>query len=369
MTDIRTVEAFPTPNQKMGFLYDWLVTMKCNYDCSYCGPDGPDGQIGGHDNRMAHPSKEICLKMLEHGFEYVDAYMENKKPTMRSVTLNIYGGEALYHPDIEEMMEQTSVLYNKYKDRFSLVRNLTTNATATQKKWENISEHLEQVTFSWHSQGPDKLKKNFLLNLDITHKAKKRYDLIILMYPGRWAECITMLRYLQNKGYNARPRILDGKEGVYTEEQLRDMSEMWASDEELVQDIKDSRIHTKGRACCGGRSMCTDRDYKNPKKFIPRDNFIGWQCSANQFFLMANCQSKNFYTNKDCHVRHDGTRGPIATLDTMAEYVVGLKHTLSSNSNHFLKCVQKTCLCGSCAPKSMDKEVLMDIMKIYNAQT
>ena len=54
------------------YIVQWRPTDMCNYDCSYCSTDHPDGTIGGHDNRMAHPPKETCLKMLENGFEYVE---------------------------------------------------------------------------------------------------------------------------------------------------------------------------------------------------------------------------------------------------------------------------------------------------------
>jgi hypothetical protein len=305
--------------------------------------------------------------MLEQGFNYVDTMMKIKKPGMRSVTLNIYGGEALYHPSIEHLLEQSSKLYEKYRKDWSLIRQLTTNASCGQDKWRNVMEHLEYITFSWHSQGPDKLQENFLRNLEITHDKRKRYQVIVLMYPARWKECTYTLSYLRKKGYNVRPRLLDGPLGVYDEHQLKDLSEMWPDDnDKLLKKIKGEMIVSKGRACCGGRPMCVNRDYKNPVTYVEREGFEGWHCSANQFFLMADSHTKNFYTNKDCHVRHDGTRGPIATIDTMDDYVSNLKETLSKTKDHFLKCVQKTCLCGTCAPKSVDKHKLSEIMKIYN---
>ena len=36
MTIIHTVEAAYHPKNKMGFLIDWLLTLKCNFDCAYC---------------------------------------------------------------------------------------------------------------------------------------------------------------------------------------------------------------------------------------------------------------------------------------------------------------------------------------------
>ena len=83
---------------------------------------------------------------------------------------------------------------------------------------------------------------------------------------------------------------------------------------------------------------------------------------------MMNSVTKEFYTNKDCRVRSDGTVGALATVDTIEQYIKSLKKQLQQNKNFFLKCAQKTCLCGTCAPKSIHKKNLEDIMKIYNAE-
>ena len=157
-TELHTLEAAYHPVKKLSFLLDWLVTLKCNFDCDYCG-------LWGHDNSKAHPPKHLCLKMLKHSYEYVDCYMEQKSNRFRDVHLNIYGGESLYHPDIEELMEESSRLFEPYKNRWNINRRMTTNASAALKKWKNVVEHLEGVTFSYHPQGSEKMKNNFINNV------------------------------------------------------------------------------------------------------------------------------------------------------------------------------------------------------------
>lgn len=360
MTEIHTVEPFPSPRHKLGFLLDWLLTLKCNYDCSYCSTEG-------HDNSQAHPAQEVCEKMLEQGFSYVDSYMEIRKPNMRSVSLNVYGGEAVYRKDVEYLLEKSSKLYTTYKDKWSLTRMLTTNASCDIQKWKNITDHVEYVTFSYHAQGPAKSQENFMRNIEYTHKQNKSYAAIVLMYPKMWEKCMYTLEYLQRKGYNVRPRILDGREGVYTKEQMEQCFEiMKEKDYSLLEKIKNKPVATEFRACCGGRSLCVNRNLKEPKRVVPRQDWVGWKCSANHFFLMMNCHDRNFYTNKDCHVRHDGTRGAIASTENMDLYIQDLKNKLKQTSNYFLTCVQKECLCGTCAPKSLTEQGLLDVMKSYN---
>ena len=359
----------PEPKNKMAFLLDWLVTLKCNYDCTYCGP-GINGDLPGHDNSKAQPKTEDCLRMLEQGLRYVDTYMDIKRPNMRSVNLNIYGGEALYMKDILYILEQSSSVYSQYKDKWSLNRMLTTNASCSLDKWKNIIQHIENVTLSFHSQGPAKLQDNFLRNIEYIHNADRQYDSIVLMYPGEWKRCTYILEYLTGKGYNVRPKILDGPEGIYTKEQLQYIFDvMKEKDYSLLDKIEGKPVLKQFRGCCGGRTLCTNRDFRNPTKVVARETWKGWKCSANQFFLMMNTDDKKFYTNKDCHVRHDGTRGPIADIHTMDDYISDLKNTLGDNRNHFLTCVQQTCVCGTCAPKSITQSGLEKVMANYNLTT
>ena len=361
-----TLEPHPSPKHKMAFLFDWLVTLKCNYDCSYCGP-GVNGYRPGHDNSLPHPEQETCEKMLEQGFRYVDMYMEIKKPNMRSLNLNIYGGEALFRKDIEYLLERSSKLYESYKGNWHLNRMLTTNASSSLDKWKNISEHLEYVNFSYHAQGPTKLQDNFMRNIEWSHENKKNYGAIVLMYPGEWEKCMYVFQLMQRKGYNVRPRIIDGPAGKYTKDQLRQIFDaMNEKDYSLLDGIEGKQIDSKMRACCGGRPLCIDRNLKEPKKAVARDSWMGWKCSANQFFLFADCHSKKFFTNKDCNVRHDGTWGPLADIDTMDDYIEQSKRRLKQTHNCFLTCVQKTCRCGTCAPKSLTDKGLADVMKSYN---
>jgi organic radical activating enzyme len=366
MNTIHTIEPAYHPKSKMGFLIDWLLTLKCNYDCSYCPVDST-----GHDNSTQHPPYEKCINMLKQMYEYTDVYMQNKKNAFKDAVLNVYGGEALYHPDIEKILIATSKEFEPYADRWRIKRRLTTNATATEKIWHTVCEHIQGITFSYHSQGSDKMKTLFKNNIDYTIKLKKEYDIVVCMYPHEnyWQDCVNFLEYCAKNKLNARPKLLDGALGVYNKKHFEELTP-YIKNFDLL-DLKkiqgDDKIGNHARGCCGGRQMCTNRNIKEFQSLIVRDKgFKGWHCSANQFFLHGNNVYGTYYTNKDCRVKLDGTRGEIANIDSMPDYISQLKKQIIDNKLPILKCVQEGCQCGTCAPKSIHKEKLDSIMQIYN---
>ena len=113
--------------------------------------------------------------------------------------------------------------------------------------------------------------------------------------------------------------------------------------------------------------MCVNRNIKENQYLVPRDSdgFEGWHCSANQFFLHGNNVNGMYYTNKDCKVKLDGKTGPIAHTSNMNQYIENMKQQKELPT---LVCAQKTCRCGTCAPKSIHKENLTEILKIYNTK-
>ena len=111
--------------------------------------------------------------------------------------------------------------------------------------------------------------------------------------------------------------------------------------------------------------MCVNRNIREYQFLVPRESkgFKGWHCSANQFFLHGNNISGEYYTNKDCRVKLDGKTGAIANINTMPHYIENMKQQKELPT---LVCAQNTCRCGTCAPKSIYKEKLTEILNIYN---
>ena len=124
MSAFEVLEPAIDPNNRISFLLDWELTMKCNLDCSYC----PSELYGGHDNTTNHPPLAECLAALDFMFKYVDLYMTTKPNGIRYVILNIYGGESLHHPDIVKILSQVRKTHQPYRDRWHLTVTTTTNA-------------------------------------------------------------------------------------------------------------------------------------------------------------------------------------------------------------------------------------------------
>ena len=124
MNSVKSLEPAIDPNNKINFLLDWELTLKCNLDCSYC----PTGIDGGHDNSTQHPALIDCLQTIDFMFKYADIYMSLRPPGLRHVILNVYGGESLHHPDIVPILEQVHQRHAPYADQWSLTVTTTTNA-------------------------------------------------------------------------------------------------------------------------------------------------------------------------------------------------------------------------------------------------
>ena len=361
--ELDTIEPAYHPSGKLGLLIDWIITLKCNYDCSYCG-------LWGHDNSQPHPDYDRSIVMLKQLYEYADVMMLSKKVRFKDAILNMYGGEAVFHPEFLKIAEASTREFEKYSDRWRLRRRLTTNGTATEKNWKKIVSHIEGATMSYHSQGPQKLKNRYHANVQHLIEIGKEFDVVVLMYPhpDNWGDCLGYARWCKENKLRYRAKLLDGGKGKYSESQIEELAEFFSSDE---LDVIRPGVETRriARACCGGRPLCTNRQLKSPQHFVPRGpmGYRGWTCSANQFFIYGNNTNGMYYTNKDCRVRLDGKVGPIANIDTMDGYTSSLRKQIEQTGTPpVLTCGQNTCDCGTCAPKSRTPEGLVEIMKVYN---
>jgi hypothetical protein len=123
-----------------------------------------------------------------------------------------------------------------------------------------------------------------------------------------------------------------------------------------------------GRACCGGRQLCQDSNYKN-RVFFVENKFPDWYCSVNQFFLYVRQISGEVYVNKDCKMNFDGTVGPIGNLNNADEILHTLQNQLGTGTLPIIQCKKSKCVCGICAPKAKDLEDYKSIMKKYTKES
>ena len=372
MLDFATLEPAIDPNNRISFLLDWEITMKCNLDCSYC----PIGVHGGHDNSTKHPPVSECLLALDFMFEYVDLYMSTKPKGIRYVVLNVYGGESLHHPDIVEILAQIQKKYQPYTDRWNLTITTTTNAVISTKKLQKIIPYVDEFTVSYHTENTDKQKQQFKDNILAIAQSGKRQKCVVLMHQNSelFQDANDMIGWLNKNNIKLLPRALDGDEGVDSDRMYDQPQVTWfdktyqtntfGKETEILESNKELHLADIGRACCGGRQTCLDHDYKN-RHFYVNNKFPDWYCSVNHFFLFVKQLTGEVFTNKDCKMNFEGSVGPIGHLSNTKLIISTLQTQLMNNSMPVIQCKKYKCLCGLCAPKAKDLNTFNSIMKKY----
>jgi pyruvate-formate lyase-activating enzyme len=372
MSNFEVLEPAVDPNNRISFLLDWELTMKCNLDCSYCDT----GTYGGHNNSIPHPPVEECLRTLDFIFSYVDLYMNTKPKGIRYVILNVYGGESLHHPDIVEILSQVRKKYEPYADRWHLTVTTTTNAIISNNKLQKIIPLIDEFTVSYHSENTNKHKQQFRDNLLTIAGSGKRQKCVVLMHqePKLFHDSEDMIAWLTQHNIKILPRQLDGNIGVegkriYDQTQVGWFDKFYQTKTfgqttNLLQNKVESHLTDIGRACCGGRQTCIDQNYKQ-RHFYVENKFPNWYCSVNHFFLFVKQVNGEVFVNKDCKMNFDGTVGPIGNLNNTKEILSTLQNQLDTNSLPIIQCKKYKCLCGLCAPKAKNLDTYKSIMKKY----
>jgi pyruvate-formate lyase-activating enzyme len=372
MPDFESLEPAVDPNNRISFLLDWELTMKCNLDCSYCAT----GLYSGHDNSTKHPPTSECLAALDFMFEYVDLYMHTKPNGIRYVILNVYGGESLHHPDIVNILSQIRTKYQQYSDRWHLTVTTTTNAIVSDKKLQQIIPYIDEFTVSYHTENTDKQKQQFKDNVLTIKQSDKRQKCVVLMHQedDLFQDATDMISWLTDNNIKILSRQLDGNAGagsdrIYNQQQVQWFDTLYKTKSfgqtnTVLQDKQASHLTDVGRACCGGRQTCVDQNYKQ-RHFYVENKFPDWYCSVNHFFLYVKQVNGEVYVNKDCKMNFEGSVGPIGTLSDTQQILSTLQNQLDNNSLPVIQCKKYNCLCGLCAPKAKNLDTYNSIMKKY----
>jgi len=372
MSKIISIEPAIDPTARPTFLLDWELTLKCNLDCSYCPSEGP---WRSHDNKEQHPPLDECLSSIDFMYKYVDLYMSRKPKWSRAVVLNIYGGESLFHPNIVEILEQVKQRHQPYQDRWPLTVTCTTNAVVGPTQMSRIADFIDEFTISYHCENLEKQKQQVLKNMLLLKEKNKRLKCIVLMHGNYdyWPELEQVIDFCQNNDIKYLPRQIDGDvNSNYNQKQIVWFQDLWQkrspqkakSKQIQVVDgkINQSQLSKIGRACCGGRLMCTNDDLKQPIFYIPNNHFEGWSCSVNWFFLAIRQSTGEIFVNKDCRMNFDGTMSPMGYLSNTDYLLLQTQQRLSTGIP-YMTCARERCYCGLCAPKAETPDQLMSIMK------
>lgn len=371
MPDFSVLEPAIDPANKITFLLDWELTMKCNLDCSYC----LTGIYAGHDNSTVHPPLAECLQTIDFMFKYVDLYMQYRPKGLKYVVLNVYGGESLHHPNIVEILQQVKQRYQPYQDSWHLTVTTTTNAVVSDRIMNEIIPLIDEFTASYHSESTDRQKQQYKHNVLKIQKAGRRLKSVVLMHtdPDKFADSQSMIDWLQRHDVRVLPRQLDDQTTDtlnYKPQQIKWFDTLYRSKStnrhtELLKSDNDVNLSNTGRACCGGRSMCENNNQKDRKFFVLDNKFFGWSCSVNWFFLYVKQVNGEVFVNRDCKMNFDGTVGPIGTLDDTKTIVDTLRDRLENKSLPTIICAKSKCHCGLCAPKARDSDNYHSMFRKY----
>ena len=367
-TDVSSLEPAIDPNNRITFLLDWELTMKCNLDCDYCSND----IYGGHDNSTSHPQLADCLKSIDFMFKYADLYMSTKPRGLKYVILNVYGGESLHHPNIVEILTTVKEKHSQYQERWNLTITTTTNAIISGQKLDQIIPLVDEFTVSYHTNNTPKQKQQFNENLLKIQSANRRLKCIVLMHsdPELFTDANSMISWLTEHNIKHLPRQLDHKiedtQFNYNVKQVKWFENLYnkKSYQTEVNLTNASDLADTGRACCGGRQLCSNQSYKS-REFFVSNKFPDWYCSVNHFFLYIKQVNGEIYTNKDCKMNFNSEIGPIGHLDKADILLAETESALNYNIMPVIQCKKERCYCGLCAPKAQDLSTYNKIMKKY----
>ena len=371
MQQFSVLEPFPAPDNRLSFLLDWELTMKCNLDCTYCGT----GYNGGHDNRTRHPPLDDCLASLDFMYQYVDLYMQYKIKSLRNVNLNVYGGEALHHPDIVAILQAARDKHHQYQDQWPLQIANTTNAIVPAKKLQQLIPLIDHFTVSYHTENSPQQKQQFRDNVLLLKQSGRSLKCVVLMHtePDKFADAQNMVTWLKEHDVAVLPRQLDHppewEQFTYNPQQVKWFDSLYQGKSHAVKPNVESTaeqtdLTSVGRACCGGRQVCMDQNFKQ-RNFFVDNKFTDWSCSVNWFFLYVKQSYGDVYVNKDCKMNFDGTVSPIGKLTDTASILANLSSKLDTGTLPVIQCKKSMCWCGLCAPKAQDRATYNDMIKKY----
>jgi pyruvate-formate lyase-activating enzyme len=372
LNSVKSLEPAIDPNNKISFLLDWELTLKCNLDCSYC-LSGPDGF---HYNQSSHPQINDCLKTIDFMYQYVDMYMSLRPTSLRQVILNVYGGESLHHPDIVPILEQVRERYKPYTDRWNLTVTTTTNAIVSEKKLEKIIPLIDEFTVSYHSEASGKQKQQFKNNLLKIQSQGPRLKCVVPMHANEqlFEDSSNMISWLNQHQIRNIARALDHLPDdttyYYKPKQVTWLKDFYQNKSSKPQNslpefeqsqTGNTNLSRTGRACCGGKQLCSNEDYKN-RSFFVHNQFPDWHCSVNHFFLYIRQYTQDVYVNKDCKMNFQGSVGPIGNLQQSDKILAETKQFVETGNMPVIQCKKSVCLCGLCAPKAAVREDYDKIM-------
>jgi MoaA/NifB/PqqE/SkfB family radical SAM enzyme len=127
------VRVTPVPEH---FALTWMLGSRCNYDCMYCPSDLHDATSRPHD-----------LETMQQVWRNIHSKTKHKNLPYK---ISFTGGEVTANKNFLPLVEW---LRTTYTDIGMIL--LTTNGSASQRYYEQLSTCVESISFSTHSEFMD----------------------------------------------------------------------------------------------------------------------------------------------------------------------------------------------------------------------
>lgn len=117
------------------FIISWNLGNKCNYSCSYCPPLL-------HQGNIKFPPLVTIISTLKE--------ISKEVPSHKKKYIEFTGGEVTLFPDFQKLVQSVKAL--------GFEVGIISNGSVSNRFWENVSDQIDHVCFSFHSEFANKKK-------------------------------------------------------------------------------------------------------------------------------------------------------------------------------------------------------------------
>lgn len=354
----------------------WDLGRRCTFSCSYCPPHRKN-------NWSSMASFDDLCKTADALERYSNIY-NSKRSEPFKVSTSFTGGEPTVNPEFFKFLEYLQKKYPHWH------KTLTTNGFYTTRKLETVMKNTAFTTVSYHCESTEDQKYQVRKNLQTMLDNGYNFKINIMFHENSsyFNECIELAKWCDDNSVQYTPRIIgdeeDVKEGlkektihIYDEYQISWMKRYWNAKKQgaknpayiacTVEDKLDvngiepkKKIigQTIGRPCCGNREMeLLSNDTWSKSTFVESNNFQGWNCMINWYFLYIHQEIDKIWHHQTCQVNLEGKIGPICNVSDFDDYCNKLESQFETGLIPFIRCPKTHCGCGLCVPKAKDNEL------------
>lgn len=363
----------------------WDLGRRCTFSCSYCPPHRKN-------NWSEMASYEELVTTADSLERYSNIYNQYRNKPFQ-VSTSFTGGEPTVNSAFFRFLEYLQDKYPHWK------RTLTTNGFYSDRKLQTVMQTTDFTTVSYHCESDENQKKQVKRNLQTMLDQGYNYKINIMFHQNDeyFNECIELAKWCDSNNVSYTPRIIgdqgDIKQGlkdktvhVYSDEQMTWMKKYWDAKQNRIDkpayeaseiklkiqlaDEPNNVMHMAvdkpkktvgqkiGRPCCGGRQLnLLANDKWTTSSFVKNNNFKGWSCMINWYFLYIHQEIDKIWHHQTCQVNLEGDIAPICNVTNFEKFCDKLEIQFETGEIPYIRCPKSYCGCGLCVPKAKNDEL------------